>query len=401
MIHSSIISNTYGQKFGMALNDIQQIQSLLEQKKHILITFRKDGKGDAIASAVALSEFLNRLGKRVDIVVDDFVLPKAFGFLKTAETIKTTCQDLQKFIITVDVGESGVKELSYDVQEKKLRIFITPKKGFLSRDHVRTAQSDFKYDLIVVIDTRDLNALGSLYTNNTELFFKTPILNIDHHPANEQFGQINLVDLTVTNTSEILLHLFQKLGNEHIDKDIATALLTGIIVHTRSFKTDNMKPQTLTTASTLMAMGADRECIVTNLYRTRTMATLKLWGQALAHLESDKQTKLVWTSLTREDFVRAGAQEDDLYEIVDELMGNSPEARVTLLMHEHQNLHGTQSIHAFVHTADKTLRANELVKGFSPTGNHGEANVILTGKTLKEAEILLVDEIKKRLLPNV
>jgi len=377
----------------MALNQAQQIHKRIEDAKHILITFRQDGTGDAIGSAVALFLFLEQLGKRADIVVDGFVLPRQLKFLKKAKDIKPTFSHLQKFILTLDVKNSGVKELSYDIKDEKLRISITPKTGFLTKDEIKTAQSDFKYDLIITLDSRDLGSLGNLYMENTELFYGTPIINIDNHVGNEHFGEINVIDLTTASTAEVLFSLLKKLGEEYINEEIATALLTSMIANTRSFKTDNIKPHTLALASKLISMGAKRDYIVQNLYRTRTINSLKLWGQALSHLQSDKETGLVWTTITREDFVRSGADENDLYEIVDELIGNSPEAKMTLLIHEHKN---TDTVHAIL-TTEKEYHAKNLLGAFNASGNSNRASCIITGKTLKKAEEKILEYIKKQL----
>ena len=69
----------------MALSIHEQIKHLIDDKKHILITFRKDGKGDCIGSALGLALYLQKLGKQVDIVCEDFQLPRTFKFLKSAE----------------------------------------------------------------------------------------------------------------------------------------------------------------------------------------------------------------------------------------------------------------------------------------------------------------------------
>src|SRR3989339_2130044 len=176
------------------LNEIEQLKKLLEDKKNVLIVFGKDGKGDAIGSALALGGFLEKQGKLVDIVSDDFILPKQIKFLKSSEKIQNGFSHLQKFIITIDTEKTGLQELSYDLKEEKLRVFITPKQGFLTREDIRTAQSDFKYDTIFVLDTSDLEALGKTYDSNTELFYKKPVINVDHNSANGRFGQINLID---------------------------------------------------------------------------------------------------------------------------------------------------------------------------------------------------------------
>ncbi|HBU07502.1 MAG TPA: hypothetical protein DEB09_05475 [Candidatus Magasanikbacteria bacterium] len=381
----------------MSLNDYEQIKKLLEGKKDILITFHKEGTGDMVASSVALALYLESIGKRVDIVVQDFVLAKNLEFLKKAETIKANFSHLQKFVITVDTDKTGVHELSYDLKDEKLRIFVTPKQGFLTRNDVRTAQSDFKYDIIFVLGTEDYAALGSIYDSNTELFYNKPVINIDNHAGNEHFGQINIIDSTATSVGEILADMFETIGSEHINEQVATALLTAIIANTHSFRTQNIKPYTLNLASKLMSLGADRDHIVQNLYRTRSLSTLKLWGQALSHIQHDKSIGLVWTTITRDDFVRSGAETNELYDIVDELISNSPEASLTLLFYEQNNNLEKPSIHVIL-KAVKGHNAHELLKPFQPTaGDKKQASTIIINKTLKEVEEEVINYIKKQL----
>ena len=382
----------------MTLDEAGQISRLLENKKDVLICFGKNSTGDSIASSVALALYLEKMGKRVDIISDGFELPKNLKFLKKTIEIKSSFSHLQKFVITVDSGKTGVHELSYDLKEEKLRIFITPKKGFLTRNDVRTAQSDFKYDTIFVLGTGDYDKLGSIYDNNTELFYNKPVVNIDYNTTNEHFGQINIIESTTTSVGEILFNIFQDMGEENISEDIATALLTAIITNTRSFKTQNIKPHTLFLASKLMKLGADRDHIVQNLYRTRSLSTLKLWGQALSHINNDKSIGLVWTSITRDDFARSGAQASELYDIVDELISNSPEADITLLFHEqNESNKNTPKIHIILNVS-KSYNAGELLKSYQPImSDKKQATAIVEGKTLKEVEEEVIAHIKKQI----
>ncbi len=379
----------------MAMTQAQQIQNILKDKKHILITFRKDGKGDATASAIALFLFVKADNKRADIVCDGLKPPNTMKFLQGSDKIRSQFSHLQKFILSIDVGKTGLRELSYDVKDDKLKIFITPKQGFLSRGRVTTAQSDFKYDLIITVDTPDLNSLGSIYENNTELFFRIPIVNIDHSSGNEHFGKINRVDLAATSTAEVVYGLLNKIAPEHIDEHVATALLSGMITKTNSFKTDNVKPHTLAIAGELISLGAKRDNIIQNLYRTRSISTLKLWGRALEHLKTEPAFGLVSTTITRDDFIRSGAEREELYDIIDELISNSPEAKITLLLHEHPKK-GATSIHGIIKT-DRLYNAKELVKKFIPEGNSSCANFQIKGKTLLEAEQEIISSIKEKI----
>ena len=147
----------------MAFTIPEQINKLLEDKKKVLIVFRKDATSDAITSALALFLFLKKIDKPADIICEDFRLSDKLRFLKSADEIQSGFSCLKKFVITLDIDKTGIKELSYDLKNKKLRIFVTPKQGYLDKEHIKTAQSDFKYDLIFTINTPDLISLGSIY----------------------------------------------------------------------------------------------------------------------------------------------------------------------------------------------------------------------------------------------
>lgn len=372
------------------LNETEQIKKLIENKKNILIVFGKSINGDAIGSAVALALFLEKMGKRIDIVSHDFNSPSNFKFLNKTKEIKPGFDFLQKFVISVDINKTGLQELSYDVKENKLRIFITPKQSFLNRENIHTAQSDFKYDLIFVVDTPDLESLGNIYDNNTELFYQKPIVNIDHKSNNENFGQINLIDITHTSTAEGIYHLIKKISPEQIDKEIATSLLTGIISKTRSFKSQNIKPQTLNTASELINLGAEREYIIQNLYRTRTIATLKLWGSVLSHLQNDNNLHLAWSVITRDDFIRSNSTPEDLSDIIEELLSNSPQIKLLVLFYEKND-----QINVILDT-NKEYNALEILRPLGQVnGDKHQARIILENTDLKQAEEKIIETIKK------
>lgn len=381
----------------MALNEVEQIRQLLEDKKHILITFHKDGQGGAIGASVALALWLEKMGKRADIVAHNFSLPKAYQFLKKAEEIQPAFSCLQKFIISIGTEKNGIQELSYDLKDQKLRIFVTPKQGSITKDEITTSHSDFKYDLIFVLNTPDLLALGQIYENNNDLFFKRPIINLDYQITNEHFGQVNIVDNTAVSIGEVVHNLLEQIGNEYLDKDIATALLTSIIAQTRSFKTTNIKPHTLALAGKLMNLGADRDHIVQNLYRNRSINTLKLWGRALTHLQQDIALGLVWTSVSSEDLIATGVNTCDLYEIENELISNSPEAKLRLFFYEDLTSDNEKPhIHVILNT-NKEHNALEILKLFNPTGNKFQASAILTDCSLENGQEKVIDEIRRHI----
>ncbi|MFA7654071.1 MAG: DHH family phosphoesterase [Candidatus Magasanikbacteria bacterium] len=375
------------------LTEIEQLKKLFSEKKYILIVFRPDADGDAIGSAVALKNFLEKQKKHVEVASTGFVAPKNLHFLTKPVEIKSQLTNLQKFIIKVDVSKAPIETLSYDVKDNWLSIYLTPKHGAITKNELRTAQTTFKYDLIITLDTVDLSALGEIFYNNTDLFYRLPVINIDHHAGNEHYGQLNLVDITAVSTTEIVFNALNEITINKLDADITTALLTGMIVKSKSFKTADVTPHTLNLASKLIDLGAKRDEIIHNIYRTKTISTLKLWGQALTHLQNDKHLGLVWVTLTREDFARSGAGEDELKGIVEDLLMNSPEAKLVLLIYE--NING-QGIAARLIT-EKDYDAKKLLEAFSPQGNKKEATIILDKNNLQESQELILTEIKNHL----
>lgn len=378
----------------MALSEIDQIKKVLEDSKYILLVFPTQSNGDALAAAAALKLFFERSHKQADVVVDNFTLPKNLKFLPGSGAVKKELSNLQKFIIKVDISKAPIETLSYDVKDNWLSIYLTPKQGVISKNELRTAQTTFKYDLIITLNTPDLESLGTIFYNNTDLFYRVPILNIDYQASNERYGQINLIDLASTSVSEVAYKILKQIPTTPIDGELSTALLTGMIVATKSFKNPNITPHTLHLASQLITSGAEREKIVHQLYRTRSIATLKLWGQALTHLEHQARLGLISTTVTREDFSRTGAGVEDINGIIEELIGNSPEAKIILLLHEFPENMDKNKIGGIIAT-DKNFDALHLVKPLDPHGTKRQATFILENKTLKEAEEMMMKMIEE------
>ncbi len=381
----------------MAFNDVQQAIKLIEDSKHVLLIFNSRDTGDALASALAVKILLEKKHLQADIVCNNFKAPKRFNFLPSIIEVKPTLANLQKFIIKVDVSKTAIESLSYDIKDSTLSIYLTPKDGIIGKNELRTAQSTFKYDLIITFNTPDLESLGEIYLNNTDLFFRTPIITIDHQPDNERYGKVNLIDLAATSTAEIIYKLIKETDEKFLDAALCTTLLTGLTIATGSFKNFNISPSTMQIASDLMTRGADREKIIQNLYRTRSIATLKLWGQALTRLVSNPRTGLVSTSLTREDFSRSGGTIDDIRGIIDELLSNSPEVKVSLLLYE---VEGDEKKIGGMIASEKNYDVLHLVRPFQPEGTKHLARFFICGKTLGEAEEMVIKNILQALPAN-
>ncbi|OGL71006.1 hypothetical protein A3C17_00440 [Candidatus Uhrbacteria bacterium RIFCSPHIGHO2_02_FULL_53_13] len=362
----------------------------MTQSRRPVIVLPNGAGPDGYASAFALVLAASRLEKTIDIVAEE-PTPSLLAFL-SPPVVRPRFGALRKFVVDVDTSKTSLGELSYDLHGDTLSIYLTPKQGAWSEADVTTRTGTYKYDLILVLGASELDALGQLFLEHTDFFYRTPIINIDHTPANEQFGQVNLVDVTASSVGEVVLTLILSNKDVELDEEMSTLLMTGMIAKTKSFKTPNVTPTTLSRASQLVKHGARRAEIVDNLYRTRSVETLRLWGRALARLKKDTSVKLVWSLLTQQDFAMAGASEEALPDVIEELIHNAPEAQVVALLYEDREKHVCGLISAI-----KPFDSLALAAVLKPVGTRQLARVCFTDKSLPQAEAHVIKTLAERI----
>jgi phosphoesterase RecJ-like protein len=384
------------------LNQKEQISEQIKKAKSILVTFPSHWNGDSIGSALALYLFLKKIGKKVDVVSSKSeeglsigTKTRPFSFLPAFTEIKRTIRDLNKFIISLNTSSTKLRGVKYRVEHDSLKFIVSAKKGNFSAADVKIESEDSKYDLIITLDTPDMESLGNLFAENTQFFYETPIINIDHHSSNEAYGQINLVQINATSTAEILFSLFNVWPEAKIDADIATCLLAGIISKTKNFKTANITPDTLAATSSLISSEARREEIVNKLYRSRQINVLKLWGIVLSRLNGVRGNQIVWSMVTANDFLKTGADKNDLNDIMDELMTNIPEAKLVAIFFESANQDGSTSTNFLVHSP-KNINLLDLMKEHNPRGDEKLVE-IETKKKLEEIKEEIIQLLDKKI----
>mgnify|MGYP001187662301 CR=1 FL=1 len=359
----------------------QQIFKQIDKSENILIVFNADWNGDAVASALGLFLYLKKIGKKTEIAAhlaeDDAAANKAaaaWRFLPAFEKIQSSLKNLRKFIVSLDISQATINQIKYTVDGHKLNFIISPEKGWFTPEDISTSSSGFKYDLIFVLDTPDFESLGAIYDNNVEFFYKTTVINIDHQADNEEYGQINYLDLNVVSTAEMVYNLIKQHSQEPLDEDIATCLLAGIISKTKNYKSANLTPRTLLTSSKLIGLGARREEIINQLYRSKPLAVLKSWGKILNNLKTEDQGRIVWSWLEEKDEISTLINGQlDVQEIFEEISASVAEAKFIFIAGVHPQSEG---IFILIQAA-KGFSSIEVLKNYSPAGNTRIASAIL------------------------
>lgn len=371
----------------------EQIINLIEKSQRILLLPSSPPDGDSLGAALSFYLLFKKLGKESTVICAD-PIPETFKFLPTIESISRNFGGAEDFIVTLDCTNSEVDTIKYEVEHNKVNIIITPKKGKFGEKDVSFHYGESKYDLIITVDTGDLQQLGKVYEQNPEMFYSIPVINIDHHASNGEFGRINLIDITASSTTEILIPLFEqmeaKTGMKLLDADIATLLLAGIITDTGSFQHSNTTPRAFGVAAHLLDLGARQQEIIKYIYRTKRLSTLKLWGKVLSKIKYDEPHHIVWSTITAEDLKETESSHDESGGIIDELLSNAPGAQVVLLMKEKEK----DLVSVSVRTP-KGANANDIAQMFGGGGHPKAAGFRVKGMGFYEAENFIINKIKE------
>lgn len=313
---------------------MKQFENLVEKSKKALIILPENPGGDAIGSGWALYFFLEKNKIEASLAFsDEFGEAERFEFLPRPKNISESILEAKEFILVFNTKYNKIKNVRPEFFDDELKIFITPEKGSIDPRDFSFIPAKSKYDMVVVLDSPDKENLGKIFEENPDIFYEVPIVNIDHHPNNENFGQINFVDLTASSTSEILAEILDKIDKEAIDENIANCLLTGIISGTESFQRKNTTPKSLQVAAELMDKGAKQQDIIRWLFKTQPFNMLKLWGRVMARLNWDEEMKLAWSLVTIEDFVQSRSNPKDIPFVLEKIRDNYSAGEIFLVLY--------------------------------------------------------------------
>lgn len=269
----------------------QQAAESIRQAGNILIMTGQHPTNDQITAVLALSMLLRKLDKRVTAVISDNI-PATLNFLPLDQLDKNL-SGMRDFVLKLDLAKAEVDKLKYTVEDGKLNIHITPFKGGFSPTDVSFGYGSYHYDLLIVLGVPTRARIDKVFTQTPGGFSDIPMINIDFHRSNEQYGAVNHIDGYASSLCEILTALAESVQNGMIDEEIATILLTGIIAATDRFTATHTTAKSLTVAAQLMAAGAKQQTIVKNLYksgRTDSRTDVKKTSSSRREAPAEKTT---------------------------------------------------------------------------------------------------------------
>ncbi len=237
--------------------DITKVKDLLDKSENVLIVTHEHPTFDSIGSSLALFLGLESLGKKVSIVCPDVMTVEMSGFVG----VNKFAADLSRknFIISLDYEEGSIEKVSYNIEGNKFNLVIEPRTGHagFSQDKVHYSNSGTTADLIFSVDTIHLGGLKKVFEENKELFSDKTIMNIDRHPNNALYGQINIVDPEVSSTAEVISQFLSGIG-VRLTTDIATNILNALYSATNAFQSTHVGAQAFELAAACLKAGGKR-----------------------------------------------------------------------------------------------------------------------------------------------
>ena len=241
------------------------IKKAVKSAKSALVVSHVDPDGDSIGSMIAMGMILNKMGLSADLYSQDGV-PRVYRFLP------------------------GVDRVAKDFPPAR------------------------EYDLLFAVDASDIKRLGEKVPFRK---MAQVIINIDHHPDNTHYGDINYVEKS-SSTAELLYKLVKGMKIK-IDREMAENLYVALITDTGNYRYENTSVATFDMAKDMLKTGVDTHAITTRIYDTKSIASIRVQAAALSTLQTSPDRRAAWVVVSREMMERTGARGEDLVGLVDQI----------------------------------------------------------------------------------
>lgn len=245
--------------------DFSRIAAELHDAQSIAVLSHVRPDGDAYGSQLALGLSLRALGKEVAIWNEDGMLAK-YSFMSGSELLE------------------------------------------------RPPAEPRSFDLGVALDTAIQNRLGTPF----EAVRAPKWINIDHHPTNPRYGDLNFIDPFAPATGEILFE-FLSTQNFPIDQAIAENLFVAISTDTGSFQYPNTTARTFAIGSELVARGVNIGRVSQLLYESFPRRRIELLRDLLATMRFAAEGRVACFSLSLKTAAALGVKPEDNEGLIDHI----------------------------------------------------------------------------------
>ena len=241
---------------------VSEVTSKINDSHNVLIALSSDPSVDEMSTAIGLSLYLDKLGKRTTAIYSG-TTPNALEFLKPEETFEANVGSLQDFIVALNKEKAD--HLRYKLDGDFVKIYITPYHARIVKDDLEFSYGDYNVDLVLALNVANGIDLDSALREHGRIMHDATIINITTgNPG--KLGEIEWSDKNASSVAEMISKLLYTMGSSTpMEKDEATAFLTGIVAATNRFSNAKTTPECMELASKLMESGANQQLISKNI----------------------------------------------------------------------------------------------------------------------------------------
>lgn len=251
----------------------QQIIDKIKETNNILVTVSRDPSVDELSAALGLTTLLNKMGKHGTAIFSGEV-PLAINFLNPEKLFENTADSLRDFIIALDKEKAD--HLRYKIEGDVVKIFITPYHATITSDDLNYSQGDYNVELVIALGVTNKEHLDTAISAHGQILHDADIMTLSFGENSSRLGSVDWQDSNASCLCEMIANMGEalKFDKPLLDKQIATALLTGIVAATDRFSNMYTSSRVMTVAAQLMAAGADQQLIAAKLQEAHEIKTL-------------------------------------------------------------------------------------------------------------------------------
>lgn len=238
------------------------------------------------------------------------------------------------------------------------------------------------YDLAMSFDCGALSRLGVTPT--------VPLINFDHHVSNDRYGSENIIDTAAISTSQVVFD-FMIDHDIKINAKMATALYAGLIDDSQNFSTHKTDEKSFLMAAALIKSGANHALCVEELFKKRSLASIRMKAKMLASARLHCDAQVVSTLVPKSFFEETGAYEVDCEEALHESLELSTvEVAFMLRYTKEGKIKGSLR-------SKMAVDMNALATQFGGGGHVHSAGFVCEGTDLETIETQLITHLKEKL----
>lgn len=180
-----------------------------------------------------------------------------------------------------------------------------PLRAFPGTDRIQVADRvEGQYDAAIIMEC------GTLERTGVAGLDRAFVINIDHHPGNAAYGDLNWFDAGAAACAEMVFDLIVALGVP-ISREIATHIYVGILTDTGSFHYSGISARTFDICRQLVEAGVDPPTVARAVFDSNTLGRLKLFGAVLSAIELEHDGRLAVMRVDQEMARAAGGTYED------------------------------------------------------------------------------------------